>query len=376
MSTIFDVAVIGGGIAGAAASLAAAQSGLSVVWVRPDPIQNMPKVGESLAPAANPILSELGIEQVIASSYHRKANATFSAWGQANLIERNSMIHLEGAGHIIDRLKFEQDIFQLASEASTQLVSGMLQNIEWQHMTQKEDVWCLTSDTQEQVQAKFIVDATGRSQVLGKFLARQSEEVSVVTDDHLVAAYAFVAQQPDSGVIPTPATLIESVPDGWWYASLLPSNQLTLNYYSDPDLMPRGLTSDLSAWKALIQQTHHIAYWLDDAEFVVDQPPELASAATRWLSSAAGVHQACGWAAIGDAAVSFDPLSAHGMTTALWAAARVPDLVRAFLKHDYLPLEQYAKAVEQGRQSYLHQRHTIYAQEKRFQSQAFWQRRL
>lgn len=110
MTALHDVAVVGGGIAGAAAVLSLAQAGLSTFWIRPAiqaAIQtDGHKVGESLAPAANPILSALGVSDLLANRHHRKANATFSAWGQAMLVERNSAIHLEGAGHIIDRTRF------------------------------------------------------------------------------------------------------------------------------------------------------------------------------------------------------------------------------------------------------------------------------
>ncbi|QUX96770.1 hypothetical protein C0J08_15790 [Marinomonas sp. CT5] len=371
MSIVHDVAVVGGGIAGAAAVLSLAQVGLSTLWIRPTTISaDVSKVGESLAPAANPILSALGILDLLNNHHHRKANVTFSAWGQAMLVERNSVIHLEGAGHIIDRARFERDLVQLASEVCSTVLDSLLTGVE-----EADGLWVLSTDYSEGKQAKFVIDASGRSQIIGKFFSRY-HDLSVETDDHLVAAYAFMRQKENSEVMVTPATLIESVPDGWWYASLLPSNQLTLNYYSDPDLMPRGLSSDLDEWQSLIQQTNHIAYWLEDAEFIIDRPPKLASAATRWLSSAAGLYNGqAGWAAIGDAAVAFDPLSAHGMTTALWAAARMSDVVSSYLEKDYSILYQYAEAVEQGRKDYLTQRNTIYAQEKRFSSCEFWQRR-
>lgn len=150
------------------------------------------------------------------------------------------------------------------------------------------------------------------------------------THDHLAAAYSFLFQKKDSDVQPTYATLIEAVDTGWWYASFLPSGVLALNYYSDPDLMPKGLTSNLEDWNALISKTKHISHWIDDAEFIIDSPPEIASAATRCLSSATGIEDDAPWAAIGDAAASFDPLSAHGMMTALWAASRMPNLVSGF----------------------------------------------
>jgi flavin-dependent dehydrogenase len=382
----YDVAVIGGGIAGAAAVISLAQAGIDVLWLRPKWYAESHKVGESLAPAANPILSSLGLSHLIENTIHRRANATFSAWGQEALVERNSAVHLEGAGNIINRVKFEHDLFLTASEACTLIIEDNLVSL-----SEDAGIWQLIASKGAQLNARFVIDATGRAQVVGKALIQNNKVlikkgiridekahpdlIKSETSDHLVAAYCFLTQKENSNVQVTPATLLETVEDGWWYASLLPSGSLTLNYYSDPDLMPKGLATRLDSWLALIQQTKHIAYWLEDAEFVIDSPPQLASAATRWLSPAAGINKKAGWAAIGDAAVAFDPLSAHGITTALWAAARAPDFVKAHLAGNEQVLADYVCSVEKGRRDYLQQRNDLYCQEKRFQEYEFWKRR-
>jgi len=363
--------VVGGGIAGATATIALEQSGISVLWIRPEWQCDSHKAGESLAPAANPILSSLGLSFILENNHHRHANATFSAWGQEALVERNSAVHLEGPGNIIDRVKFEEDLFRIANESSAIVIEDELQSI-----AEEEGLWQLTSKSGTVATARFIIDASGRSQVVGRHCKKAGGERALSeTDDHLVAAYAFIRQKENTNVIATPATIIESVENGWWYASLLPSGYLTVNFYSDPDIMPKRITTDLSCWLQLIQHTHQIAHWIEDAEFIVDSPPKLASAATRWLTPAAGINQEAGWAAIGDAAVAFDPLSAHGMTTALWAAVRAPDFVKAYLAGDNQPLKNYSDSVEEGRQHYIEQRSNMYSQEKRFQDYEFWARR-
>ncbi|WP_191600262.1 glycine oxidase maturase GoxB [Marinomonas algicola] len=379
----YDVAVVGDGIAGSAAVIALAQAGISVVWMCPDANKNgssskgnsssRHKVGESLAPAANTILHSLGLSYLLDYDCHRSANATFSSWGQDALVERNAAVHLEGAGHIIDRVKFEGDLHDMAKQASDFFLIDSLSS-----MQEEEAIWILTTQGGCKVNARFIIDATGRSQAVGKMLAR-SNKTHNHTDDHLVAAYSFLQQKNNNDVDPTPATLIESVENGWWYASLLSSGLLSLNFYSDPDLLPRGLTANLDLWLALISQTKHVSYWIEDAGFDVVKPPEITSAATRWLTPVAGINHLAGWAAIGDAAVAFDPLSAHGMTTALWSAVQMPDVVTEYFAEPVMKgaerLNQYSNAVEEGRTQYLNQRRVIYGQEKRFQAGDFWIRR-
>ncbi|TDO99786.1 glycine oxidase maturase GoxB [Marinomonas balearica] len=370
---VYDVAVVGGGLSGAAATIALKQAGYSVVWIRPKFEVTDYKVGESLAPAANPILAELNLSHLLQSHKHRQSNATFTAWGQTELVERNSAIHLEGAGHIINRVTLETDLNMKATNVADRVVEARLSDV-----SERNGVWLLLTnnvDDPHRVSARFIIDATGRSQILSKKLAHLNI-TKTKTNDHLVAAYAFLKQRVDSNVIPTQATLIESVDSGWWYASLLANGALSVNFYSDPDLMPKGLTDDIATWRNLINQTEHISFWIKDAEFEIDSPPKITSAATRWLTPAAGTAYKAGWMAIGDAAASFDPLSAHGMTTAFWAAAQCPKIVESYLANDYSALQKYADAVKKGRKNYLLQRNAMYSYEKRFRNNIFWKRRF
>ncbi len=79
---------------------------------------------------------------------------------------------------------------------------------------------------------------------------------------------------------------------------------------------------------------------------------------------------------MGDAIVSFDPLSSHGMTTALWSGRK---LAKAFIDltiSSRLKLDNYKKNISQGINNYLEVKQKIYATEKRFLNNPFWKRRL
>ena len=144
-----------------------------------------------------------------------------------------------------------------------------------------------------------------------------------------------------------------------------------LNFYTDPDLLPQDVTRDADVFRAMLARTTYVGRWLRDAEFSLDAPPDLVSAGTTWLAPAAGE----GWAAIGDAAAAFDPLSSHGMTTALWTGVRGADAAVAQLGGDVEPLVAYAEKVGQGVQEFLQSRARVYAEERRFDASPFWERR-
>lgn len=371
MPDIAPVAVLGGGIAGAAACLRFLHQGIAPLWIAP-PLETTDKPGEHLAPAARPILAELGILDLLDRACHRSANTMFSAWGDDRIAERNAIVHLEGPATVLDRLTFERDLRALVLERGAAerksssdargltLVEASISDGQW-----RDGRWCLTVDEKAH-QAGFVVDATGRAAVFGRDHARRFRA------DQLAGLFAFLERDPANDVEPSRATLIESVAGGWWYAALLADGRLALNYYTDPDLLPKDATRDPAVFRTMLAGTLYINRWVQEAGFRVKEPPRLASAGTTWIAPVSGER----WVAIGDAASAFDPLSSHGMTTALWSARAGADAVTAVLQSaDHHPLSRYTAAVAGGMQAFLTSRDEIYGQEKRFADQPFWQRR-
>lgn len=352
--------MVGGGIAGAAACIALGRAGLEVGWIAPEGAAAADRAGDSLAPAAGPLLASLGLSALLEG--HRPSNASFSAWGSDALAERNAIVHLEGPGRVIDRPRFEATLRAAAAPLARRFAAGL------ERAEAADGTWRLALADGRTATARFLVDASGRAAVAARQLATRRR------DDRLVAACAFL-RHADPAVEPTPATIVEAVADGWWYAALLPDGRLSLAWFSDPDLMPRGLSRDLGAWRERIAATRHVTHWIEDAGFAVSAPPRLESAGTTWLTPAAGAERGAGWAAIGDAAAAFDPLSSHGMTTALWAAARMAEVMPAWLGGDPAALERYARAVAEGVAAFRAQRAAIYRRERRFAGDVFWRRR-
>ncbi len=358
MATRAEIVIIGGGIAGAAAALSLAGRGRSVLVVAP-PSKDGQRAGESLSPAAHALLRELGLTDEFKTGPHRPSHVTYAAWGAAMLAQRNSIIHTEGPGHVIERQAFERMLSEAVSRRGVKTVPDSLVDA-----TRAGDGWSLTLSSGERVEAGFVVDCSGRAAVFARRVARRRRA------DRLVAAYDFVTQQ-DETVEPTPATLIEGVAGGWWYATLLPNRRLGLAFFTDPDLMPREVTRDAGAWRTLAAGTQFIQRWLDSAGYAIREPARLTSAGTSWLEPAAGP----GWAAAGDAAAAFDPLSSHGLTSALWGGRQAALAALASCEGDPEPLRRYAATLEGAVRNFVVQRQAVYAHERRFREQLFWKRR-
>lgn len=346
-------AVIGGGIAGAAACLRLGALGVTPLWIAPASAPR-DKPGEHLAPAARDLLARLDAAHLLDDPRHREANSMLSAWGSDRIEERNAILQLQGAGIVLDRPAFEADLTTLALSRGARRINASVDKI-----TRDGERWRIEANDGRRHAADFIIDASGRTAVLARDHGQRFRA------DQLAALVAFPRQDPDNDVDPTRATLIEAVADGWWYASLLADGRLALNYFTDPDLLPRDATREPAVFKDLLARTLFVGRWIDEAGFQLDAAPSLVSAGTTWIAPAAGE----GWAAIGDASAAFDPLSSFGMTTALWTAITVADGVAA------RDIGGYPEKVAAGMQDFLATRAKVYAAERRYADHVFWRRR-
>ncbi|MBY5933553.1 glycine oxidase maturase GoxB [Tateyamaria omphalii] len=346
---IHDVAVLGGGIAGATAALRLAQAGLEPAWIAPTRGDGF-KPGEHLSAAALPLLKALGSDAILRSEVHRHAHGTYSAWGSDTLVERNAIVQLEGPPTVLDRGAFEDAL-------TTQAITSGAQRID-QTVTEvvvQEDRWRIET-LGGAIAARFVFDATGRKALVASRYATRFQA------DKLACQYAlFAAPDAESA---RPVTLIEAEERGWWYMSLLADGQAVLNFYTDTDL-PCFETSDL---ETQARGTTAIATYLADYGYRMSSRPTRIATNSTWIAPAIGA----GWAAIGDAAAAYDPLSSHGMTTALWSAMTAAD---AYIARSRRKMQDYADNVARGVQDYLSARSAVYARETRWPDSPFWARR-
>ena len=133
-------------------------------------------------------------------------------------------------------------------------------------------------------------------------------------EDGLVAFHArFV---PGPGGVPDndSRTLIESCADGWWYTTLLPSSERMIAFLTDKDLARGQMLLSSGGLTAGIARTRYIGALIRSSGYVMSGCPRGANAASGGLNRVAGP----GWVAVGDAALTFDPLSSQGIFNAIY----------------------------------------------------------
>lgn len=355
---IYDLAIVGSGVAASAALIALREFKGSIVVVAPER-EAGPRMGETLAATSAGVIDQLGIQDSFEIAYFPYVELAYSAWGSNMLNEHQSMKRREGPGWFLDREKFDDWLWSEAKTTKHTRVVDSLRQFE-----RDGDVWQLESRDGKHVTARFILDASGRSMVVGR---RLSERMVV---DQLTALYMFLDQAED--YLATEATLVEAVADGWWYSSVMEQGKMCLAYFCDADLFDKALMKNPRVWRAHLAESEFTSERVKSAGFsCYGKMPKSTGANGARLKQFGGE----GWLATGDAAMAFDPLSSHGITTALWSGRKAALAAMAVLDGDSALHTDYVETVEKGWQNYVQQHHMTYGREQRFQDSPFWQRR-
>lgn len=360
-----NIAIIGGGPAGTTMAIALQQANrdVTIVVLEASDYNNF-RVGETVPPTFRDPLYKLGVWDVFRQDGHRPSLGTSAIWGGPEVIYQDFLFHPMGQGWCLDRNRFDQ---MLAREAAVRGVRVKTEVRVMGHEQLADGTWQLTvrdKDRQQQtLQADFVVDASGHQTA---FAARQGGPR--IWFDHLVGVSGFFAL-PDTGDSGGQHIRIEACEQGWWYAAKLPHNQAVVTWMTDREVMRQQNHQRLPQWTGLLHDTHHIRELVAGA--ATPETLQVYSAASHRLRHVVGTN----WIAIGDAACTFDPLSSAGITKAIESALSAATAVSQALAGDVDTLARYEHAFNQQYDAYLKTRQAYYAQEQRWLTSRFWQRR-
>ncbi|HEV7368226.1 NAD(P)/FAD-dependent oxidoreductase [Arenibaculum sp.] len=350
---MWDVVVCGGGPAGAVASHQLARAGHRVLLAdRIDPDAH--KVGEALPGAAARLLRALGLPVPPGDGGHAPIGGNLSAWGADAPVATDFLRDPDGPGWRLDRRRFDAELRSAAAAAGAGLRTAHLVEL-----AREGREWRIGFDDGGTVRARWLVDATGRRAAVARKLGAVRHR-----DARLVAVYALGKASP---AFRANRTLIEAVPRGWWYAARLPSGDAVAGFHTDPrDAVP--LVRDHEAWEQALAQSRHVFALMGGTRF--DRPLGATEACGARLNEVLGD----GWVACGDAAQSFDPVSAQGILSALHGGMKAAELVRAALEGAAPDRDAYRAQLDRIRRTYLARRLAAYRSERRWPEERFWTR--
>jgi hypothetical protein len=259
--------------------------------------------GESLPPGTEAVLSQLFGAEALRWRRHLPAYGNRSAWGGAGLERTDFMLDPLGHGWHVDRRALDASLLDslLAHGVRVRCATRVA------HCSRYGASWEVALDGKLLgVRARAIVDATGRAARVARSQGARRTRL-----DRLVAVYWLLANSDERERDST--TLVESVPDGWWYTTPVPGRRRVAAFLTDAHLLPPRTARTTRDWSERLALAPHIANALASAGLSLTHAPLLTDASVAYLDPLTGP----GWAAAGDAAVSFDPLSSQGILTAL-----------------------------------------------------------
>lgn len=347
----YDVAIAGGGPAGATAGMWLARSGWHVAIFEAG-IFDGEKAGETLPPEINPLLRELRLwEQFLAQS-PVECPGVISAWA-GRIDEVDYAFNPFGSGWHIDRLRFDRMLFESARREGAETYLGQRVGF-----VREAGEWRGVPSDGPAIRARFLIDATGHG---GAHLDGGRERI---VDDVLVATILRLSLPKSKNR--DLRTLIEATPSGWWYSACLPADRMIAMFFTDPGTFRRGndfLREQLDSaplTKLRVQ-----------ADAAVSRSVSVVSASSSRRRQIAGV----GWLCAGDSASSFDPLSGRGIFKAIRQGVAAARAAEATLYGDLNACDNYAAMVCAEFDAYLSQKTTFYENQAVWADHPFWKAR-
>jgi len=424
---IWDVVVIGGGPAGAAAARGLSAAGRRTLLVdasgssgrsarprladapgeqgRQGPGPRAPRrtVGESLPGAARPLLRTLGFLRIVEEGPHLPSHGVLSAWGSSTPVPVSDAVRdPHGPGWHLDRARFDADL-RAAAESGAEIRTGRVLTVgrvRPKTTTSNESRWQIHwresarssrsgpgheqepgpvrgpergperepgqgSGTQGpgEIEAHWIIDATGRAATVAR--SHSGGGATRTRDTDLVAVASWCRHRPDEPPRDR-RTLIEATPDGWWYTAPLPAGERVVVIHTTA-AAAGPLLHERQTWKDRLAETTWISSAVGDAAWIAG--PAAFDASGARLDRFAGP----GWIAIGDAALSFDPLSSRGLLNALSTGHAAAQAIDAALAGDPASLTAYGSRLETIRTAYRRDLRQAYRAQPCWPERPFWQ---
>lgn len=355
----FDVAILGGGPAGAAAalSLRRLQPALRVALVESSRYTAW-RAGETLSPGCQELLAGLGCWERFVDARFLESFGTCAAWGGDEPYDHEFLFSARGSGWHVDRARFDALLCDAARDAGAEVLVGRF--VEAERLAGRRWKLVLRGAPLDPIEASWVVDTTGRSAV---FAARQGAH-RLAADRLVGVAVRFRTVQPSDL-----RTLVEAQPEGWWYSAAIPDSGLIVVWMSDADLVRQQGLGEGPRWFQQLAKSRYTAARVAGA--VAESRPVIRAACSQRLSEFGGE----GWLAAGDAASTFDPLSSQGILKALRNGKIASFAVLDDLEGRASSLGRYQQLLTAEYSRYLETRTWFYRQEQRWPESSFWSSR-
>jgi flavin-dependent dehydrogenase len=310
LSRSLDIAVVGGGPAGAICALMLARGGAHVGlvhWVgyAAGGIELVSGHARNLIERYSPHFfqkASLGIE----------VHETISLWDTPEPVTFNAMFNPWGAGIAVERPLFDRALRDLAFMAGVSIIDdakvvGIERSGDQWHLLMRSAA-TVGDEAGSHASASFLVLATGR-------VAAQFVDRSPVAEPSGIALMTFL-RMPGSGTVQSPGNTlyVERTDNGWWYALPAGDGSYFAGFCTDRDEVKKRPASLKEFFVRELRNTRLLAPLLSAASGKIQISGRMSGAQVFDRLSGEG------WIAVGDAAYAPDPLSGMGIELAIESA--------------------------------------------------------
>ncbi|USD29498.1 FAD-dependent monooxygenase [Pseudoalteromonas sp. SCSIO 43201] len=346
-----DIVIVGAGIAGCILALALHPHYHVVVIDKQAQAQE--KVGECLPPAASRVLRKLHLSHLLQSPEHTTSHGMVSFWGSDYPTIVDNVKNPDGLGWHIHRQHFEQ---QLRDELARRGIS-LLSSAKVAGITKADMDWQVqvtSQKSQSELTTQLLIDATGRS----CHIARQLGAKLVLSDKQMALwLTAPVATSKQLAVI-------SDETHGWWYsapsAAYLSQNTgmqtRVFSWQAPAEIIKRSGIADVDGFLTRARQVKGFSTLVDLVNRQGARLHPMVSANSARLERCA----ADGWFAVGDAGMSFDPLSSQGMLHAMNSSIQLAEILVAHGLRSTRATELYQSQMDRVWARYLEHRQYFY----------------
>lgn len=306
-----DIAVLGGGPAGAALAILMAKRGARAALIEKSGFATF-RPGEHLPPAVTGALKVLDCSADLFAGAVIESPGILSDWGAALPLYKSYIGGRDGLGLNLARVAFDRALFEQAGRCGvalfnrSSLVAGARDKGHWILSLQ-------TPDGLQHLRAGLVADATGRT---AAFARRQG--VTWQSHGDLTAVCTLLPHH--HGMAADDRLLVAACATGWWSATPTPSGAIVATFYGRASQRRREGLNAATWWAKGVASSEIIAARLGG--YAVAPVSHVFPAFPRLMCPIHGP----GWFAVGDAAACHDPLSGHGILYAFESAFRAAEM--------------------------------------------------
>ena len=372
-----DVAIVGGGPAGAAAGRLLAAWGHSVLLLtKSDAVAQ--SLAESLPPSCRKVFEAVGVREAIESARFLAASGNTVCWGGGP--PRVAAFGGGRVGHQVLRRDFDRLLLAEAGRAGAVVRTG----VTVRRVEIPGEVAPVTVTGRDErgravsAAARTVLDCSGRAGVVAR--RHRTRVQAGATTLALVGVWRRNDPWPRLERMPVDGggeatgddahTVVEAYADGWAWSVPVSSRRRYLTVMVDPRTTGTDHPGSLAArYAAEIRKTRHLAHMTGGA--ALERPPWACDASQYGARRFGGP----GFLLVGDAATFIDPLSSFGVKKAMasgWLAAVVTNTCLRRPDRAVLARRFHAEREQEMWSAYRRQAAAFFAQVSRRELHPFW----